>query len=51
MSKVNVAVPIDTFEVLKALKKETDIPMSRLISQAVKLLVEARNKQLGNGKG
>ncbi len=50
MSKVNVAVPAETFEVLKALKRETDIPMSRLIHQAVVLLVATRKKQL-NGKG
>ena len=47
MSKVNVAVPVEAFEILKAMKKETDIPYARLVLQAMNLLLEKRNKQLG----
>ena len=50
MSKVNVAIPTETYERLRALKKETDIPMARLIVQAVRLLVKKREEQLGYGK-
>ena len=47
MSKVNVAIPTDTYEKLKALKRESDIPMAKLIVRAVELLIKQRKEQLG----
>ena len=44
--KTNVAIPNDSYELLKRLKRETDIPLAALVKRAILLLNEKHKQQL-----